>query len=105
MIYSRDDSAAVSETERKAAEQNARIRLRVWRRRTLYFTGAFLLNCASIYPFLDGHSLHLHWKPFGEYLVFLSMALMLVSLYCILLLWGAWGLLRDLEPRGSDGPL
>jgi hypothetical protein len=97
MIFDGAENVAMSEPEGKAAQQNARMRLRVRRRSALYSTGAFLLNCASIYPFLDGHSLHPYWESFGKYLILLSLALMLASLYSVLLLWGAWRLLRDLE--------
>jgi hypothetical protein len=97
MIFDSPEDAALSESERAAVEQNARVRLRVCRRRALYATGAFLLSCASVYPFLSGHWLHSYWESVGKFLLLLSLALMLVSLYGILLLWGAWRLLRDLK--------
>ncbi len=97
MIFDSPEDTPISESERQAVEENARMRLRVCRRRALYATGAFLLNCAAIYPFLKGHPLDAYWESVGKYLVFLALALMLVSLHRILLLWGAWCLLRHPE--------
>ena len=97
MIFDSPEDTAISESEREAAEQNARMRLRVCGRRALYATGAFLLSCASICPFLKGQWLHSYWDSLGKLLLFLALALMVVCLYSTLLMWGAWRLLRDLE--------
>ena len=64
---------------------------------SLYSTGALVLSCGLVYPFLEGHPLHSHWESFGKYLLFLPMVLLLVFLYCNGLWWGAWQARRGLE--------
>jgi hypothetical protein len=85
----------LNEKELAAVRQNARERLGLWRRRSFYSTGAFLLSCLLVYLFLDGSPLHAYWESFGKYLILLSMALLLVFVYCTALLWGSWRALRD----------
>jgi hypothetical protein len=97
MTFDSPEDGAVSEGEREAAEQNARIRLRLWQRRALYSTGAFVLSCALVYPFVDGRRLSAQGEAIKQGLLVLWMALFLICLYCTLLLWGAWRLLRDLK--------
>jgi hypothetical protein len=87
----------LSEEGIEAVKQNARERLRLWRKRALSSTGAFFLTCASVVPFLEGHSLHSHWESFGKYLVLLSMALLPVFVCGLGLWWGAWRALCDLD--------
>lgn len=96
MIYDTTETP-LSDDELLAVRGNARARLRLWRRRALYSTGAFLLSCGAVFPFLEGHSLHAHWEAFGKYLLFLPMALLLVLLYCNGLWWSAWQAKRNLE--------
>jgi hypothetical protein len=86
------------ETEDLAeARSNARRRLILWQKRLLYSMGALLLSFACIYPFLAGHEYHALWESFGKYLIIPALALLMVFLYCTLLLWEAWGSVRDLE--------
>jgi hypothetical protein len=96
MIYDTTESP-LSDDELVEVKQNAQVRFDLWRKRGLYSTGALLLGCAFVYPFLKGHSLHSHWESFGKYLLFLPMVLLLVFLYCNGLWWGAWQARRDLE--------
>jgi hypothetical protein len=96
MIYDTTENP-LSDDELVAVKQNAGVRFRLWQRRALYSTGALVLSCALVYPFLEGHSLHSYWESFGKYLLFLPMALLLVFLYCNGLWWGAWQARRDLE--------
>jgi hypothetical protein len=70
--------------------------IRLWRKRGLYATSAFLLSCASVYPFLEGHALHNHWNSIGS-LVLLSMGLLLVFVLCNAFWYNAWQALRDVE--------
>ena len=74
----------------RSAKERAEERLRLWRGRGLLSIGAFLLGCAAVSVFLDGHPLHRYWESFGKYLIFLCMALLLVLLYCVGLWWAAW---------------
>jgi hypothetical protein len=96
MIYDTTESP-LSDDEFVAVKQNAQVGLSLWQRRSLYSTGALVLSCGLVYPFLEGHSLHSHWESFGKYLLFLPMGLLLVFLYCNGLWWGAWQARRDLE--------
>ena len=96
MIYDTSESP-LSDDELVAVKQNAQMRLRLWQRRALYSTGAFVLSCALVYPFVDGRQLSAQGEAIKQGLLLLSLALLLVFLYCTLLLWGAWRLLRDLK--------
>src|SRR5271168_5190176 len=75
--------------------QYANERIRLWKRRSVYSGLAFFLSCASVGPFLDGHSLHAYWQLFGKYLVLLSMGLLVVFVYCAAFWYNAWAALRD----------
>ena|ERR1051326_3755500 len=97
-IFEADDRP--SGEELAAVRQNAEERLRLWRQRSVLSGLALLLSCLSVSMFLTGHSLHAYWESLGQYLVYLSMGLLVVFLYCTLLLWGAWSALRDLR-KGS----
>lgn len=94
-----DDPTANSDSEEELleAKQQAMGRLRVWRRRSIYSVIALFFSCASVTPFLYGHSLHSYWDGFGKYLVLLSMGLLPVAVYCTGLFWGSWLSLRDVE--------
>jgi hypothetical protein len=76
---------------------NARVRLTMWRRRSLYTTLRFGLSCVAVLAFSDLGPLHSLWKPTGEILLLVWMAALLIFVYCWALWWGARGLLRDLE--------
>lgn len=95
-IFEADDSPSSGE-ELAAVRQNAGERLRRWKQRSALSGLAFLVSCLSVSMFLTGHSLHVYWESFGQYLVYLSMGLLLVFLYCTLLFWGAWTTLNDLR--------
>jgi hypothetical protein len=83
--------------ELAAVQQNARERLRLWKRRSIYSGIALVLSCASVAPFLYGHPLHVYWESFGKYLVLLSMGFLVVFVYCAALFWAAWSALRGVE--------
>jgi hypothetical protein len=92
-----DTESPLSDGEMEEVRQYAKGRIGLWRRRSLYATIALGLSCASVIPFSKGHSLHGHAEPFGRLLVLLSMALLVVFVYCTGLLWSAWQALRDVE--------
>jgi len=75
--------------------QHANRHIDLWKKRTIYSGIAFFLSCASVDPFLYGHSLHVHWESFGKYLVLLAMGLLVVFVYCAALWYDAWMALRD----------
>jgi hypothetical protein len=84
------------EDDIEEAKENARERLRIWKRRAIYSTLAFFLSCASVIPFLEGHSLHAYWY-LGKNLVLLSMGMLIPFVFCTVVLFGAYSCLRDLE--------
>jgi hypothetical protein len=88
---------APSEQEIREAAGNAKERLVRRRFRPFCSFGALLFYCALVDPFLAGHSLHVHWKSFGLYLAFPTVAALPASVHCAALWWGARSLLRDLE--------
>ena len=87
----------MTKPEDEAVEQNARVRLGLWRKRALYSAVAFLLSCAFVYPFVDGRKLSAHGEAVKQGLLLLSLGLLIVLLYCALLWWGARQSLPDLE--------
>jgi hypothetical protein len=92
-----DSESPLSEDELVGVREYARQRIGLWRKRSLYSAAALLLSCASVVPFSKGHSLHAHAEPFGRLLVYLSMALLVVLVYCTGLFWSAWQALRDVQ--------
>ena len=85
----------LSEDELVATRQEAREVLRLWRMRAIYSTAAFVLSCASVTPFLYGHSLHAYWESLGKYLVLLSMGLLIPFGICTGIAINSWLYLRD----------
>jgi hypothetical protein len=87
------------EDDIEEAKENARDRLRLWKRRAAYSALAFFLSCASVVPFLEGHSLRAYWH-LGKNLVLLSMGMLIPFVFCTTVVFGAYSCLRDLE-RGA----
>jgi hypothetical protein len=73
----------------------ASIRFQTWRRRTLYAATAFVLSCLSVYRLVDGHHLSTGEETAKQVLLLVWVTLLMVLLYCSLLLWGAFRLLRN----------
>ncbi len=69
----------------------------LWRKRTLYAAAAFGLICASVYPYVDGRHLTSGEESIKQVLLFAWLILVVVLLYCVLLLWGAFCSVRDLR--------
>src|SRR5262245_17540593 len=86
-----------TDAELSDVQENARARLRIWKRRFVKTGALFLTSCASVYPFLYGHSLHSPWESLGQYLVLFCMGFVLSFVYCGGTTWVAWLYLRDLE--------
>jgi hypothetical protein len=93
-IYKMDEPRP-DKKELAGARQDAKDLLRIWKKRALYATTAFFLSCASVSPFLYGHSLHIYWDSFGKYLVFLSMALLIPFVVSVGLAINSWIFLRN----------
>jgi hypothetical protein len=93
------DTISEPDNEKDLAEavENAKDRFRLWRRRSLYSSLAFVLSCAAVYPFVDGRTLSAQGESLKQVFLLLSLALLIVFLYCTLLLWGAWRSVRNLE--------
>jgi hypothetical protein len=89
-----------SEEDLAAARENAGERLGIWKRRSIFAVGAFLLSCAAVAPFSKGGTLHDYAEPFGRLLVLLAFGSFLAVVYCLALLWGAWSALRNLKKVG-----
>jgi hypothetical protein len=100
MMFDTDENPP-SEEELVEARQSARQLLRHRRKQAVYATAAFFLSCASVSPFLEGHSLHTHWESFGKYLVLLSMGLLLVFIFYVGRAFNAWLFVRDVEKIDS----
>jgi hypothetical protein len=100
MMFDTDESPP-NEGELVEVLQSARQLLRHRRNQAVYATAAFFLSCASVSPFLEGHSLHTHWESFGKYLVLLSMGLLLVFVFYVGRAFNAWLFVRDVEKIDS----
>jgi hypothetical protein len=94
MIFDTDE-VPLSHEETEAVKRNATERLVLCRRRALYSLGALFLSCASVYPFVDGRVLSAHGEFARRVLLLVSLVSVIVSLYCVLLWWAAWRILRD----------
>jgi len=95
MMFDTDD-VPLGEEEEEAVKRNARKRFGLWRKRGLYSTAALISSCLFTYLFLEGSPLHAYWDSLGRYLMLLSIAFLLVFLYCAGLWWSAWRVLSDL---------
>ena len=91
------DDDPLSEEEFNALWRDAAEELRLSRNRALCALAATLLVCASVVPFSAGHVLHRLWVPVGQAAVWLSLGLLIVSLYCCVSWWSAWRGLRYLD--------
>lgn len=94
-----DTSGPLSEEELTEVREYANERISLWKKRSVYAGIALFLGCASVDPFLYGHSLHIYWESFGKYLVLLAMGLLVVFVYCAGLWYSAWVALRDVMKR------
>ena len=90
------DEDPLSKEELEEVRQEARINLRLWKKRAFYSTIAFFLSCASVTPFLYGHPLHTYWESLGKYLVMLSMGLLLPFVVCTGIAVNSWVYVRNL---------
>jgi hypothetical protein len=95
------DEPRLSEDDLKEMRQSAKQLLRLRRKQAINATAAFFLSCASVTPFLEGHSLHTHWESFGKYLVLLSMGLLIVFIFFVGRAYNAWLFVRDVEKIDS----
>jgi hypothetical protein len=93
ILDTRDDP--LSQEELRAVRRYANERINLWKNRSVYSGIAFFLSCASVAPFLYGHSLHVYWESLGKYLVLLAMGLLVVFVYCAAFWYNAWMALRD----------
>ena len=94
----------LNESEMQEVIENARDRLRLWKKRFGASSLVLFLSCASVCPFLFGHSLNAYWESFAKYLVMLSMGLLIPFVICGATTYTAWIWLRDLE-KGKDPSL
>jgi hypothetical protein len=95
-IYNIDEPKP-SKEEVAGAKQDAVEYLRLWKKRALYATVAFILSCASVTPFSDGFPLHGYAEPLGRLLVYLSMALLVPFVICVGVVISSWLFLRNLR--------
>ena len=92
------DEPPLTPEEIEEVKQNARERLRLWKRRALYAAEAFVLSCALVYPISKGAPLHAYAHVFGIFLVALAEAFSSTRL----LYWPPVGGL-EVSPRSRKG--
>jgi Na+/melibiose symporter-like transporter len=97
-----DAPEPLSSEEMAELRQYARERIDLWLKRAFYATTALLVSCGLLYPFLKGHPLHRYWDAFGKYLIFVSMILLVVFIWCTGFCYSAWQALRDVEKENSE---
>lgn len=95
-IYNLDEPA-VTQGDRAAALQETEDYFRLWRKRALYVTAAFLLSCASVIPFSYGYPLHAYWHSFGNYLLYLSEILLIPCVISVGIAISSWIFLRKFK--------
>ena len=86
----------LSNEDLTAVRQNAAARLNLWRKRSGYSGATLLVSCLAAVPFTAGHALHALWEPLGMVLVCAAEGSFIAFVYCLLLLWVSWKMLRDL---------
>jgi hypothetical protein len=74
---------SIDNPEKTEAIELARKQFLVGRKRAIVATVGLFLSCGSVVPFVSGQLLHSHWESIGKYLVFLSMALILIWSYFV----------------------
>ena len=84
-----DDLAEVREIGQK--------NIKVWRGRAALAAIAFAISVALVYLFSKGHMLHQYWNSVGQYLLVVSLALLVVLVLCTGLFYSAWQALREVE--------
>jgi hypothetical protein len=87
------------EEARQADEHEAAIelRLRKWRRGTVWLGGALLASIAAVVPFLYGYPLHNQWDPVGMIILLLAMGLIFPFLWTAGMTYGFWRYQRDIK--------
>ena len=93
---------AYSEAEIAEAVDYAKTRLRLHLRRFLYSTTVLVICCASVAPFLAGHSLHSYWQSIGRFLLLLPMGAWLAFVMFAGFVWSAWKSLNDLKKDQNE---
>lgn len=89
--------------EGKSSLQEARRLLNRWQRRAIVLGTALFVSVASVIPFLDGHSLHEYADRIGKYLIYLSMCLLPLFVFCAAQTYNFWIYLRDLKKEYKRG--
>jgi uncharacterized membrane protein YcjF (UPF0283 family) len=88
---------APNQEEIAAVLENARERLRLWGKRMLIATMAWLLSCAAVWLFTTSGPWHAYWRTVGVVFLLVAEGLMLVFVYCFGLWMTAWFMLRSLR--------
>lgn len=78
------------------SKRNARARVKLWKKRSLYSALALAVSCVAEVPFAGGMPLHA-WDFLGSLIVFEIMGVSLIVVHCTTLWWYAWSILRYLE--------
>ena len=97
MLTVLDSDGPLSDQEMLEVQQYAKERISLWRRRSIRSIVAFLLSCLGTYTSLQGHPPHEYWGAFGKYLVFVSMAMLVVFVFCRGFFYSACRALRKVE--------
>jgi len=85
----------LSEAERSELIAHQALRLSYWLRRALVSWSILLIGTAAVVMLSAGHPLHAYWNPFGRLLVIFCEITMMTTLYCSILIYYAWKLLRE----------
>jgi hypothetical protein len=85
----------LTDAEVLEVQRYAQTSLQLWMKRCMYVGALLLLSCASVLPFSKGHSLHAHAEPFGRFLVWLTVGLVMLLTYCAIMAFVSCISLRD----------
>src|SRR5579863_2748194 len=90
-------------------EGQIELRLRKWKRGTMWLGGALLASIAAVVPFLYGYPLHNHLDAAGKKILLLAMGLISPFLWTAGITYTFWRYQRDIKaihrkfaPPGSE---
>ena len=95
------EAQPLSREELATVMEDAREFLDLWKKRTLYSAGIFLLSCASVVPFFKGHPLQAYWDSVGKCLLIVSMVLLMPFVICLVIAIQVWFDLRTMRRTGQ----
>ncbi len=91
--------------EDRQQEEGIELRVKKWKRATIYFGVAFGATCATVVPFLAGHAFHRLWDAVGKNVLLLAMGLFAAFVYVCGHYFVFWNYLKNVRKTNKKfGP-